>query len=100
MRACPSRTKAADNRGCIRRGLELLRQGELSKTRLKVFAPLEAARRIVFNRECTFGFSKMSAPFLRANTRAEKFYQHLRAAVELRIFAAAALRWPSWLSRR
>jgi hypothetical protein len=23
-----------------------------------------------------------------------------RAAVELRIFAAGALRWPSWLSRR
>jgi hypothetical protein len=42
----------------------------------------------------------MSAPFLRANARAEKFYQYLRAAVELRIFAAAALRWPSWLSRR
>jgi hypothetical protein len=42
----------------------------------------------------------MIAPFLRANKRAEKFYQRLRAAVELRIFAVGALRWPSWLSRR
>jgi hypothetical protein len=27
----------------------------------------------------TFWFSKTIAPFLRANTRAEKFYQHLRS---------------------